>query len=109
MPVRKYFTEFGLNMVSTFSALLQQDHLDKLEASGFDDTYPCHIYMVTRRPRVMLDPTSVLFEEKWVSGTFNIQKGIRLEAHEFKVPNHLGASNVTLECPYPYTEYIIRD
>lgn len=109
MPVRKYFTEFGLNMVSTFGALLQQDHLDKLETGGLYSTYPCHIYMITRRPRIMLDPASVTFEEEWVSGTFNLQKGISLEPHEFKVPNRLGTSKVKLDCPYPHTEFIIRN
>ena len=109
MTIRKYFTEFGLNMVSTFSALLQQEHLDKFESAGFDSTSPCHIYMVTRRPRVLLEPTTVVFEDDWVSGTFSVQKGMRFESHKFRVPNNLGTSKVTLECPYPHTEYLIHD
>jgi hypothetical protein len=93
-------------MVSTFSALLQQEHLDRFEGEGGDSTSPCHIYMIVRRPRVMLDAESVVFEDKWVSGNFSIQKGMRLEPHQFRVPNHLGTSKARLESPYPHTEYL---
>jgi hypothetical protein len=96
-------------MFGTYKVLLQQDHIDRLENGGFDSTHPCHIYMVMRRPRIMLDPDSIKFEEKTISGAFNIQKGNSLEPHTFSVPNFLGASKLRIECLYPHTEFSIYD
>jgi hypothetical protein len=100
MAIRKYLTEFGLNMFGTYKVLLQQDHLNRLENGGFDSTHPCHIYMVMRRPRIMLDPDSIKFEEKTVSGVFNIQKGNSLESHTFSVP-FLALKNISKRWTMP--------
>lgn len=109
MVSRKYRTEFGLHMFGTLKVLLQQDQLDRLKNGGFDTAHSCHIYMVTRRPRIMLEPASMKFEEKTVSGIFNVQRGNSLEAHAFSAPNDLGTSKLRIECPYPHTEFSIYD
>lgn len=109
MAIRKYLTEFGLNMLGTYNVLLQQDQLDRLEPGGFDSTHPCHIYMVARRPRITLDPASIKFEEETFNGIFNIQRGNSLESHEFNFPNGFGTSKLRIECPYPHTEFSIYD
>lgn len=108
-PIRKYFSEFGLNMFGSYQVLLQQDQLDLLKHSEIGSEYPCHIYMIARRPRITLDPESVVFTDDWVSGRFNVQRGAQIETHQFKVPNLLGTSVVRLECNFPYNEYKIFD
>lgn len=103
-PVRKYLTEFGLHMFLDYAAILQQDQLSNLPAN-FPDS---HIYMICRRPRVMLDET-ITVDTHTVSGRFAVFRGEEQEFHSYSVPNHLGTTAITLTCPYPYTKYFVRD
>lgn len=103
-PVRKYLTEFGLHTFSSFSALLQQDQFVNLPP----DFPECHIYLICRRPRVMLEET-ISVDEHTASGRFAIIRGDKQEFHSYIVPNGLGRANVTLSCPYPYTHFFIKD
>lgn len=95
-------------MFGEYYVLLQQDQLENPQTTQFGD-YPCHIYMIARRPRIMLDPKSIKFGEKIVTGNFNIQRGENLESHTFSVPNNMGTSKVKIDCPYPYTEFFMYD
>jgi len=102
---QKYISEFGLNMVNGYRLLLQQDHLDKVDQTGIEP----HIYIITRRPRIKLDPESVIFTKDKVTGKFQKQvKDESIPIH-FETQNRLGTSNVSLKCEYPYTEYAIED
>jgi hypothetical protein len=102
MSIRKYLSEFGLNMINEWIFVLQQDQLDTIK----EFPHSFHIYMIARRPRITLDPDVMIFTEEHVEGQFKIQKGNSFDLFKFNVPNHLGA-NVRLECPYPHTEYKI--
>jgi len=74
--IRKYISEFGINMVGGPSAVLQQDHLDSEDlASAFNEEHPCHIYMVCRRPRVTIKPQSIAFADGTFSGLVTVQDG----------------------------------
>jgi hypothetical protein len=59
MSTRKYMSEFGLNMCTGYRLLLQQDQLDKVDDLGFEP----HIYIIGRRPRITIDPASVIVSE----------------------------------------------
>lgn len=103
MSKRKYISEFGLNMVSGYRFLTQQDQLNVVDHAGIDP----HIYIIGRRPRITLDPKTVTFEESFVSGEFRKQIKDKFIQIPFKVPNLLGTHRVALKCDYPYTEYNI--
>lgn len=105
MAIRKYMTEFGLNMVSGLRALCQQDELHKIDATGIRP----HIYIVGRRPRIVLDPNSVAFEESYITGTFRKQIQSGFEEIPFRTRNLLGTSDVVASCPYPGTEFEFLD
>lgn len=100
-PVRKYLSEFGLNMVSGYLLLLQQERLSAIDDAGIEP----HIYMIGRRPRIMLDPDSVRITESRVTGMFRKQIRDSVEEIPFDVPNLMGTKEVTMESSYPYTEY----
>lgn len=105
VTVRKYLSEVGLNMQAKLLALLQQDGFALLpEGAG-----PFHLYLVLQRPRIALDPASVVFSEKEVRGRFSIQKQNKLEYHEFVGGNGLGTAKLTLKCDYPHTEYQVLE
>lgn len=101
---RKYISEFGLNMICSGSALLQQQHLGDLP-EGFEP----RIYLITRRPRISLDPKSVKITSTNVSGNFKKQVQDSSILIPFDVPNMLGTDQLTLRCDYPYTEYAFLD
>jgi len=105
MTTRKYISEFGLVSVAGYRRLLQQEHLDRVADAGIQP----HIYFIGRRPRIMLEAESVKFGSEEVTGVFLIQRGMRTERFPFVGRNFLGTTDVKLECPYPHTEYAIRD
>jgi len=105
MAKRKYISEFGLNAFCDGIALTQQDRLTDVTKMGLDP----HIYIIGRRPRITIDPASVIIDDREVRGVFKIQKGESFESHNFLTHNLLGTSQVTFEADYPYTECRIRD
>lgn len=105
MVSRKYISEFGLNMVNGYRVLLQQDNLDQIDQAGIEP----HIYFVTRRPKITLEPKSVKFTDDKVTGVFQKQIKEKLIPIPFETKNFLGTSNVSLRCDFPYTEYSVED
>lgn len=105
MSQRKYFSEFGLNMVNGYRMLLQQEHLSLVDQTGIEP----HIYIVARRPRITLDPTSFKITDEKVTGCFKKQIKDKFVTIPFETRNCLGTSNVSLQCEYPFTEYSIID
>lgn len=99
MASRKYLSEFGLNMKNSWFALLQQAQLKDIERLPV----PFHIYMIARRSRISIDPSTLVFCDSTVEGIFKIHKGPTVEDLPFKVPNHLGA-DVRVECIFPFTD-----
>lgn len=105
MSQRKYISEFGLNMVNGYRFLLQQEQLDEVDKTGVEP----HIYIVTRRPRITLDPSSVKFTNEIVTGTFQKQIKDKLISIPFVTQNNLSSKKPSLKCEYPHTEYAISD
>lgn len=105
MALRKYISEFGLNMVNGACLLLQQEHLDQIDQAGIDP----HIYVIGRRPRIMLNPHSVKVQPDRISGEFLKQVKGESIAIPFNTLNGLGTHSVQLKCEYPYTEFAFVD
>lgn len=105
MAHRKYISEFGLNMMTDYIALLQQEHLHQIDDSDFKP----HIYLVTRRPRITLVPESVIVTEEKVQGRFQKQVKDQFVSIPFEIKNYFGSAKVSLLCEYPYTEYAFID
>lgn len=97
---RKFVSEFGLHVCTSYSWLLQQGQLGQLGELPDDP----HIYVVGRRPRISIDPSSFVIASDFISGTFF--RHVRDEKLEipFKVPNELGRTDLTVKSEYPYTE-----
>jgi hypothetical protein len=109
MAIRKYLSEFGLNMFGEMKVLAQQDGLGVIKESGIGSKYPFHIYMVGRRPRITLNPNSIEIDDKIIKCQFQIQRGNTFEPHTFIARNGFGTTKISLDCPYPHTEFIFRD
>lgn len=105
MTLRKYISEFGLNMVNGACQLLQQEHLYLIDQAGIDP----HIYVIGRRPRIMLNPQSVKVLPDRISGELLKQVKGKSIPIPFNTVNGLGTHPVQLECEYPYTEFAFMD
>jgi hypothetical protein len=105
--IRKYITEFGLNMVGGPSALVQQADLNREAVQdAFGDANPCHIYMVCRRPRITIRPDEVGFTDRAFEGYVTIQDGLTLIREPFSVGWGAGADS-TFSSEYPFNECTI--
>ena len=62
-------------MEMTKITICQQNDLDSdLLKNEFNEDYPCHIYFICRRPRVMIVPEKCYFKGELMNLTFAIQK-----------------------------------
>lgn len=100
MAIRKFMSEFGLNMMVDYLFILQQDHLNIFDDIGIEP----HIYLIGRRPRIFLNPESLKITINRVIGEFRKQIKDNYVSIPFSVPNLLGTSDVELKCDYPFTE-----
>ena len=101
---RKYRCEFGIHSFCTFYAMLQQDQLKEIP-DEFPDT---HIYLIGRRPRIMLDE-KINATADTVDGRYAVICGEHKDFHAFSVPNGMGTGDIRISCPYPYTHFQILD
>lgn len=111
MVTRKYVSEFGLNMNCNRSAILthQEEMKSPKLSEYFDPEHPCHIYIIGRRPRIGLEPSTFNVKDGIIKGHFRVQRQDKVDLVPFACRNRLGNDDVILDCPYPYTEYRIRD
>ena len=85
MPVRKYFSEFGLNMLASHFWLIQQDSLLHLNNRDDFNEDPPHVYMIVRQPRILLDPDSFLIDGQVMRASFKVQDKNNFRKGEFRL------------------------
>ncbi len=106
MGKRKYISEFALNALITRYALAQQKDLERDDLSTyFDKDHPCHIYIIARRPRITLEPSSFQITPDAIRFNFKIQRQNDFHTVPCKATNNFGRSDLTLNCPYPHVEF----
>ena len=91
--------------MAAWRVLVQQDRLDDAARIDFDP----HLYFITRRPRIILDPASVEFTKDKVRGRFKIQRKESYEDIVFETNNYMRTDKIKAICDYPQTEYKFID
>lgn len=116
MKKRKYFSEFGLNVFTSFKTLVPVEQLEKIPN---DKNY--HIYGILSCPKITVDEKSLLSSEKGISFTlFENNNGDRkkIEYKNIIVNYSLDHSKMKLTSSYPFTkikvengdqEYLVRN
>lgn len=103
---RKYISEFGINMYLTHTMVLQQEELKRVnEINYFSPEFPCHIYFICRRQRILINPLKFSCNENEVYFTFMIQKQSNFEELLIKATNVFKTTNIKLESEYPYNTF----
>lgn len=104
----KNMIEYSIIMKMTRITLCQQDDLDsELIKSEFNGDYPCHIYFICRRPRVMIVPDKCYFKSDSMELTFSIQKQFEFHEHKLSVRTIEDRSDFNLISKYPYNKFQI--
>jgi hypothetical protein len=101
---RKYAAELMVGVMTYGYVLVRPQELGEVEGPRTDET---HIYLIGTRPRVTIDPASVMMRADGLTAT--CQWWDRDTAHSFRiVGKHNLGSRVFLESAYPYTDFAIR-
>lgn len=92
-------------MKNAFGIILQQDQLNWLGDQKAFSEFPCHIYMITRHPRVCIDPKTIVIDSNYITGKFEIQYRDKFIPRPFKARNDFGTTDIHLRSNYPYTSF----
>jgi hypothetical protein len=109
MAIRKYITEFSLGMISNGVLLIQQEELPIIKDYLKENLPDFHIYIIGRRPRITLDPQTIIIRDQIISGELAVLIDGKQIREKFHTLNKTGIRNLKIECPYPNNEYILRD
>ncbi len=107
---RKFQTEFTLVIVVTGDYLLRAKDLEKVPVEVLDDRdNACHLYMITRAPRLSIDPASVKITDSTVSGTVRVHRQDSFEEYSFSNPHQLGPLPLVWTSEWPYDKFAIKN
>lgn len=104
--LRKYITEFTIGLTIHVDAVVRLQDLYK--EGPPKSARPAHIYLVSRRPLISIDPISVTIRESTVSGIVQIQQGAYREEHDFS-SRHTWGSGAIWQSEWPYDEFSISN
>lgn len=100
--------EYALVMKMSKISICQQDDLDNpILEKDFDEEYPCHIYFITARPRVVLCPDKCKFEGSLIKFVFKIQKGFNFEEKEIILKTSEDTKNFELKSDFPHNKFYV--
>lgn len=106
--MRKFMSEFAVNMVGGPAALIQQEDLDSSEVENMFSENPCHIYMICRRPRMYIEPQDTNFTYDKFEGNVTILDGPRLIKEPFSMLTN-DSDGFKYVSDYPYNSFVIHD
>lgn len=105
---RKYTTEFTLVVSVQGAYLLRAQDLRHVPVEAIDQDHPCHLYVISRTPRVSIDPRSVAIDTTSIQGVVSVHRQGQTEDHEFKVLHGLGDGAIW-DSTWPHEEFSILD
>jgi len=104
--MRKYFTEFGLNVSTAYKTIIPVEHLDEV-----DDGHDYHIYFILSAPKIFVRPESILTECEGISlQIYKIIGGKQSELQDIKFAlcDGIDHRKLKIECMYPFTSIEIQ-
>lgn len=89
-------------------SICQQDDLDnKILEEDFNENYPCHIYFITTRPRVILVPEKCEFGGFKFKLVFKIQNGFEFEEKELNLRSREDTTNFEIKSEFPHSKFYV--
>ncbi|GAC1381329.1 MAG: hypothetical protein NVSMB48_09080 [Marmoricola sp.] len=106
---RKYQTEFTLVVAIEGAYLLRPQDLKEVPVAVLDGQPACHLYVVTRAPRVSIDPATVSITDTGISGTVTMQRGAEFENFPFALRHDFGAGPFVWQSAWPHEQFSVTD
>lgn len=105
---RKYTTEFTLVVAVAGAYLLRAQDLRHIPVEAIDQDHPCHLYVISRTPRVSIQPETVEIDAESIRGVASLHRQGEVDDHDFVVKHSFG-EGATWESAWPYEEFAILD
>lgn len=100
----KYVCEWTLVLTVLGAALGRQQDFEKV---GPPTDYDCHLYLVTKRPRISVDPDSVTITEATISFTLRLQRNDSFDEYPLSGTHPLGPGPWQWSATWPYEDFAI--
>ena len=94
MTIRKYNSEFAVNMRASQILVFQPTFLTELPDDLFTPPYQCHVYGIARRPRVTLDTKSIVISPETIRGDVIAHTQDGPQKYSFEMKNFPSNSTV---------------
>jgi hypothetical protein len=105
--VRKYMTEWTIGVTVSARMVARPQDFRLIDMREID--YPCHIYLVTRRPRMSIEPSSVAITDNRVRGILRLQREASWEEFPFESYHRLGPGPLRWVAEWPNENYTIKN
>lgn len=103
---RKYATEFIYLPTVHIDWISRPQELAELQRVDFER--PPHLYFITSRPFITMDPDSVFIDSESIQGKIRIPTRDTFVEHEINVQHDFGPDN-RIEIPWPHDKFHVFD
>ncbi len=106
MGPRKYPGEFALNLTCSVQILGRQRELEQVDLPSEPS---CHIYVISRKPRLSIDPRGVSFDDGVLSAIIRMQVKEKFRYFKLQCPFQSSLKNLSWHSEWPYENFELRD
>ncbi len=92
-------------VVTVLGAVLGRQQ--EFEAIGPPTDYDCHLYLVSARPRMSVDPTTVVISDTKLSFVLRLRRGDDFDAYPIDASHSLGAGPWRWESTWPFEDFAL--
>lgn len=82
---RKFSTEIHLSVTVAALFIFRPQEMHDVSLADYDDLDRCHLYVISRSPRVTIDPADVSVNSGVATGTVQVQFGGDVQRHPFQI------------------------
>ncbi len=104
--MRKFFTEFGLNVSTSYKTIIPVEYLQEVK-----DQHEYHIYFILSCSKIFIVPESIVADEKSISlQLYQINNGKidNRKTVKFALASDVDHRELKIECSYPYNSLNIQ-
>lgn len=108
---RKFLTEYALEYSNSYTIQIKAHNLSKskeIRSELIDKLNTCHIYFITKRPKLYFRKDSLICDENGLRGDICYRINGKEQARDFSIPDKLEQKSLSISCEYPYNELTIN-
>lgn len=106
MTKRKFEIEFAASIVCT-AMLLGREKEYRVTPAAIADG--CHIYAITRQPKITINPESVIITDSYFKATVLVQKGGHFDSYPVEMNHSGGPQRKSWRSEWPFDNFEVID